>query len=1102
MELGHSKAETSGRNVCVVGRLAKSIAVLACLNVACGFALAQGVASSGEIQGVVTDPSGASVPRASVTVADELRGLRRASFSDNNGRFRFTGLAPASYTVSAEAAGFSTLVERHVTVQVNETVNLNLALQVASASTQVIVDAKPAAVETRQASQAGYIGAQQITSLPINRRDYLSFALLLPGVSDSNTIASSTDFRVQQTPQSGISVNGSNGRGNSITIDGGEANEDSGGVRLTVSQEAVQEFQVNRSGYSAELGGSSGAAINIVTKSGTNAVHGSLFGFFRDSSLDARDRFAFGSALNPGQVFNPAAPDTTAAPVKNALSRQQFGGSLGLPLVKNRTFLFLAYEGLRRDEQAAVPLLTTTAIFRPDTTQRPILAQLAARGTNPVPCLTGRASLPAAVCANVLQGLLTINPAASGLSQYIVNQMELNGGLLPFSASSDLGSIRIDHRFNDSNQTFLRLNAGRDDESDPNLQALTGYSRGTLSSFNDYTALGSWVHIFDPSILNEARFQWNSWSQKVASNDVGGPSIDIPGFAALGRNIFLPSNSALHRYEMADTVTVSRGRQTWRAGGSVLVRADNTSSQTFFAGRFVFGSLPGGVLSPCLQAPVACGLPSGTNPASINSLQAFSLGLPQYYQQGFGDPVVKAVLPLTGLFVEDSWQVRPNLTVNLGMRYELDQRSGPMPTTLTNFAPRVSFAWDPGRDRKTVVRGGYGIFYSPIYYQIDAVVRTLGNVNGRRQISQVFVPLTGAPGNPSLTSAAIFQRLFAQGKIGCGVPAGAACITPSDLTQFGITVAQTGPVAPLSALFGVDSAYRNPYTQQANFGIEREVWPGWSISASYIYAHTLHLPQGIDRNLLPAPVSVINGAAIRNWAAPQCSINPTACFANPLLLQNNIYSSTANALYNAGIIELRRRAGRYVTALVNYTFSKALDDSTDYNSDYEAFDQTNLRAEHALSDFDQRHRLIVSGTFESPFRGRILHGFLLAPIFRANSGRPFNLLAGTDVNGDRHSTNDRPAGAGRNTGMGPAYYSLDARLSRSFELGERVRIQVVAEGFNLINRTNYASVNNVVGNISGPFNLSGTADRSPSQPLGFTSALPSRQLQLGFRMIF
>jgi hypothetical protein len=362
----------------------------------------------------------------------------------------------------------------------------------------------------------------------------------------------------------------------------------------------------------------------------------------------------------------------------------------------------------------------------------------------------------------------------------------------------------------------------------------------------------------------------------------------------------------------------------------------------------------------------------------------------------------------------------------------------------------------------------------------------------------------------------IFQTLFAQGKIACTTPAPGkdACITPADLAQFGITITHTGPIPPLSVIFSGQPGYQNPYSQQAGFGIEREISNGLSISASYIYVHTLHLPVAIDTNnsqILNLPLAqqfVPAGPAnipIRQWGAsnPNCAgANIVNCFVNPALLQTNQYSSAGTAVYHGGILEIRKRFSNRYSIFGNYTYSKAIDQVTDFNSDYGPADQTCLSCERGLSTFDQRHKIVVAAVLESPWKNPILSGFQLSPIIRYNSAHPFNLLAGTNVNNDRHSTNDRPPGAGRNTGIGPNYTDFDIRLARGFKLTEKATLHVIAEGFNLFNRTNYASVNNVVGVIGPPFNLQGSSARSPSQPLGFTSAFPKRQLQLGVRLSF
>ena len=712
-----------------------------------------------------------------------------------------------------------------------------------------------------------------------------------------------------------------------------------------------------------------------------------------------------------------------------------------------------------------------------------------------------------------------MNPFASSLSAFVVQQLEKDGGLFPFPIRQHQASARLDHRFSNSDQGFLRYGFAHLTESDPDVQALVGFSRGTSVLDWDNTLQGSWLHQFSARSINEARFQWNLYQFNVDTNDHGGPGLDVQGYGFFGRNIFLPSHTTARRYEFADSLTLIRGRHTMRMGAYELIRGNNTTSDTFFAGRFEFLDLPGNLLSPCLEAPAACNLASA--PAAISTLQSWGFGLPAFYEQGFGSPQYIQTRPFTAAFWQDTWQIRRNLSLNYGLRYELDSQYSPLNTYKKNFAPRISFAWDPLADHKTVVRGGYGIFYSPVYFQIPAVVKSLGNVNGTRQIANALVSILGVPGssNPFLNSAAIYQVMFAQGKILCGTPPARqnACISAADLAAppIGLQVNNSGPLPPGTVLFQGQPDYRNPQSQQASLGVERELANGLSVSASYIFVHTTHLPWAIDKNLLPgAPIvsGVLganglptNGLPFQDWGVPQCVTNP-ACFADPTrtILQNNQYASAANAVYHGGILEVRKRFAEGFTLLANYTYSKAIDDSTDFNSDYSAFNQVNLRAERSLSDFDERHKLVVAAIVESPWRNsRVLSGFELSPIIAYNSGHPFNLLAGADVNGDNHFTNDRPPGAPRNSGLGPNYATFDMRLARTIKVGEHLALRFTAEGFNLTNRTNYARVNNIVGaTFAPPFNVHGTSSLSPSQPLGFTAALPKREVQLGVRFDF
>ncbi len=1158
-----------------------ALGVLVCLLATASVAAAQGVGASGELQGTVTDVSGGILPKATVTVVQTAKGFERTVQTDANGQYFFPGLMPGTYDVSVSLAGFETLVRNGVVLAVGQTAIIDFGLKVSAVATRVVVTGTAPVIETTMGRQANTIRDTLIQNLPIDRRDYLTFTLLLPGVSNSTRLVDDQDFRVKQTPQSGLSFYGSNGRGNSVTVDGGEANDDAGGVRLTVSQDAVQEFQVNRSNYSADLGGASGASINIVTKSGTNNVHGSIYSYFRNDAMDAADPFAISQALRPGEIFNPAGPDLQGSPVKNSLSRYQYGGALGFPIQKNRTFFFGSFEGLLQNSQNAVPLLTNTNIFLPTADQIAAFARIAAQGSTMVGCfnnydpfgmLKSVTQLPANICAGALETALTVSqftgvtPGQTAINTFLVNQFESNGGLFNYNTREYLASARLDYAPSVSNQFVLTYRFGHDLEESPDVHSLTGFSAGSSIHNYDDNILGDWSHWLSSKTQNELRVQWDYNSFNVIPNEPGEVGLQIAGFAnALGTNIFLPSLTITRRAEIADNFSMIRGRHNMKFGVSELLRGNHTESHTYLPGRFVFGSLPGSLLSPQLPPTVA-----------IDSLQAASLGSPQLYEQGFGNADYPAYTrPFTALYWQDAWTVASNLTLNYGLRYEIDSQYLPLTTDYRDFAPRISFAWDPFKDHKTVIRGGYGIFYSPIYAQISQVDLSLGVLNkdlstveNRNGISGIpgqvdnlvstcgigFPGFPVFPGNgsspctrfigiyidplpptglPIENAAAVFQGLFADNLIQCTTPApgNAACITPADVAPFNIIATNSGQLSPLTVVFSNPPNYKTPYSQQASLGIEREIAPGWSLSANFIYVHTLRLPVAIDTNLLKAPFSTVtlaNGQKVsyRNWntspaadplfgveglpcaPTPANPLAPFTCFVNPLIIQNNQYTAAASALYEGGIFAIQKQFTHHFTLLANWTYSKAYDTSTDFNSDFGPQDPTNLALDRGLSEFDERHKVEVAGVIESPWRGSILSGFQLAPIFSYSSGHPFNLLAGGEVNGNNHITNERPIGAPRDSGIGPKYVDFDMRLGWQHKLNEKTSLLFTAEGFNIANHTNFASVNNEVSPLFGltpgftTFKVHGNPSLSPSDPLGFTSDFPKREIQLGVRLSF
>jgi hypothetical protein len=380
---------------------------------------AQTISVSGKIRGTITDPSGAILQKSTVTALNTQTGLRRSTVSDTSGQFQITGLPPAKYEVSAQHDGFTTGLRKGVVLAVGQTVTADFQLNVTANAVVIEVADASRVIETDRGSQTDRVPQRIVRALPIRDHDYAAITQLTSAASNANNLVDNADFRVKQTPQSGLSFYGSNGRGNSVTVDGGETNDDTGGVRLNVSEDTVEEFQINRSNYSPELGSASGASINLVTRSGTNRVRGNLFGFFRNDALNARDPFAYSPALAFDPTFSNFNLSATGKPIKNSLSRQQFGGALGFPVRKDRTFLYAGYEGLRSDAQDSVPLLTHSGIFAPTASDQPIIAALAADGGNSVvPCINppGGATvyLPTNLCAFALTSLLTIDPTQTG----------------------------------------------------------------------------------------------------------------------------------------------------------------------------------------------------------------------------------------------------------------------------------------------------------------------------------------------------------------------------------------------------------------------------------------------------------------------------------------------------------------------------------------------------------------------------------------------------------------------------------------------------------------------------------------------------------------
>jgi hypothetical protein len=1025
---------------------------------------------TGAIAGQIADKLGKPIAGAHVLVRTGDQVVRTID-AETDGTFTIALLPPGSYELQVDAgtsASGSISTGSSLTpveVRVGETSPVLVEISRGPTAFQVTVTASPLPIDFHQTQLATSIGLKTIDGLPINRRTFLDFSLLLPGVSDATWIADQADFRPPLTPASGLSFSGNNGRGNSFAIDGISINGASGNVRPSIPQSAVQEFQINRAGYSAELGGATGGVVNIVSRSGGDQWHGSIFGFLRHRDLQARNFF------DPGD---------------SPYTRVQSGVSISGPLRRNRTFIYGALERLDRHENAFVTILRDPSILdRVTPTQDALIRFLAGTGD---PRL--------AQIAGLLRTVLTPSNHA-GVSELFRE----NSGSFPFSAQWHQASVRLDEVTNHNHRMFLRLNFSKTREENARLGALIGYSNGNAAKWLDGTAVVGYTWTPNGRWALDSRAAIGYSRLRMIPNDAMGPELVISGFGQFGRNGLYPLDQKERYLQFQQSFQYTNARHALRFGVDLSPTYNSSDIQTFFSGRFIFGEyiplsglLDGAAGDPTLSAGLGAFLnASGQSnlvsalTAPISSLQAYSLGLPIAYAQGFGSSKYTAWRQNYSAFVQDSWRAWPGLVLNLGARFQAD-----VPNAIRSVQyvePRVGFAYAPWKSSTTVIRGGFGIYHDWVMSPIP-----FGQVQvNRPDVALVFLPLTGIPGivNPAtglpLTSADVYQSFAMRGI------SGVRTAQLSDLTSLGLPDNFRSPTAG-----GVESDYTSPYSEQFYFEVEHSIASA-TVSAGYEFRRTAHAWRVRDHNL------VVVGTQPNGW--------PMFGRANPALGNIYVYESAANAFYGAMVLRAERRFSRRWSFNAQYTLSRALDEVTDFNFEYAPHNQMDARADRGLSLFHQKHRFTFSGIYESPHAAScraagwscLLSDWTLASIVTVNSARPFNVLTGVDNLGDGAVTNHRPLGLGRNTGIGPDYASADMRIARTFRMmSERVRVRMTMEGFNIFNRTNFESVNNITGDVP----LSVLPSRivasvgNPTVPFSYTSARPARQLQAGLAVEF
>lgn len=997
-------------------------------------------ANQGSIEGTITDPSGAVIPGAALTATNTATGIVQSTQSNGDGYYRFVALPVGSYNLAITKTGFAAQTRNGIDVTVGGKIALDIKLGVSATEQTVNVTEETPLVETTRTNVSTTVDSTSVADLPVNGRNFLDFVLLTPGVT--------RDVRGGD-----LSFAGQRGTLNSLTVDGVDDNNTffgqttgragSGRAPYQFSQDAVQEFQVNSSGYSAELGHAGGAVINVVTKSGTNNFHGTGFEFYRDRGLAANDPI-----VKLTHSFIPS-----ASLRKPGYHFHQFGGNIGGPIVKNRAFFFFDYDGQRNTQANIVSLVLPSGFTPTDAFQTAALNYLNTHTA----------------------------PYSKGLNQ---NTYLLKGDW------NIAQNQQLSVRWNRQNFTGLNFENGGPTQA----QEHTG-----SSLVNSDTVTGQLTSTLTPSIVNLVRINW------LRDNEPGQANSNLPEatvrqagqtLLTVGRNSFSPRFTNINRIESGDTLTWVHRTHTFKAGYDYI--HDNIAN--FFPGNFSgiysFNSLENFGRS-LAGAPLITTSPGA---AGDSFLQAFA-------GPGTAGPTTHPNITESSGFFQDDWRARSNLTLNLGVRYDIQDTAKPtvlnpvaaaagiftnrLEVDKNNIAPRLGFAWQPWQNGRTVVRGGYGIFYgrTPSIF-----IGTAHNQNGVAIQQKTFFG-ADIPAYPNTK---------------CGAPvASPLCAPPS-----------TGTAAP-PTIFVLQPNFVEPVVQQANLNVERELSRDFSITVGWMFVKGNHLQRTRDINL-GAPVStaytISTGGSGTFLRYPGPIGNPTRPVAGFLRIFQ--FESSANSLYHGGFIQLKKRMSRNFQGQLAYTYSHVIDDRPDatavvpgVDDSKELFDPECARCDRASGDNDQRHRIVVSGIWTLNYANNlskpaqaVLGGWEISTIFSAQSGQPYTGKVGSDLNNDGNSATDRIPQIGRNSFVMPSTWSLDPRFAKTFNFNERARLQLFVEAFNIFNHFNVYSVRNVQYAVNLSTNLLTPQTSGLSafgMPTGsFVNLNGARIFQLGAKISF
>ncbi len=843
---------------------------------------AQETVNFASVSGRVTNPSGAVVSGAQVTARQTDTNVTASAATDSEGRFRFPYLRVGSYEITVHDAGFADATRR-LTLTLGSAFDLPVSLSLQTVEATVDVAAQATVLEAGRSQIAGTVSQAEIGTLPMNGRNFLDVALLVPGVSTPNLGSTQLFPETSAVPGSGLSVGSQRNFSNNFIVDGLSANDDAAGLSgIPYGVDAVEQFQVVTSGGQAELGRALGGYINVVTKSGANASHGDLYDYIRD------DRFNAPNALSG-----------TTLP----MSQSQYGASLGGPIRRDRTFYFTNFEQRLLDQSGLVTILPQSVSV--------INTRLANVGYPGSPVATGEYPNP----------VHTVN---------------------------FLG--KIDHQFGSRDLFSVRYSMY--DVSSSNSRGAGGLSAPSASAGLDNVdqtlAFGNTTTI-SARTVNEVRAQVVFGDLHALPSDPIGPAVSILGIASFGTLSGSPTARLNKMFQVVDNISHQRGAHALRAGVDFLFNDDTITYPRSNRGSYAF-----------------------------SSLQNFLLGVYNNagFTQTFAETVVSQTNPNVGFYAQDEWKVGSQLTLNAGLRYDL-QFLESIATDRNNISPRVGFAWSPGESRRTVVRGSAGLFYDrvPLRALANALL-SAGNTTDLANLRQVSISLS-----PAQAAAPRFPNIL-------------AAVVPS-VTLYNLTT--------------MDPDMQNAHSRQASVEFEQQIGARGTVSVGYQYLRGLDLIISVNQNV---PTCVAAGTN-------------NGCRPNPAYANNSQYSPLAHSNYHGLHVSFLQRPASWGNYRVSYTLSKSMDDVGEnfFSSPIDPYD---ISKDWGRSDDDQRHRLVLYGSVNSPTGPatsaweHISHGFQVSSVVRAYSALPLNITSGvTTIAG----TAGRPIVNGefidRNSGTGP-----------------------------------------------------------------------------------